>query len=140
MKKTILFALIFSILALPVFADTAVSPQALPKQAKTFISTHFKGGNIMYVKQDFDSFDVTLDSGVKIEFYKNGDWKEVKSYQPLPSGILPAAVEAAAKKRQPKANIIKAEKNWNAYEVKFDNGMEVFVDTKGQFLGEKRDR
>ena len=52
-------------------ADMVVSPTALPQNAQNFIHSNFKDVQIMYVEQDFDSFEVRLSNGVKIDFYRD---------------------------------------------------------------------
>lgn len=139
MKKLLLVA-VFSLFAVAAFADMAVSPQALPKQAQDFIAQKFAGAGIMYVEQDYDEFEVRLNNGAEIDFYINGDWKEVKTYSGFPAGILPAAVENTAKQTQPNASIIKAEKTWNGFEVKMSNRMKLYINPQGQLLGQKFDK
>ena len=139
MKKTIVTSLLVLTLSVSAFADMIVSPDKLPKSAQGFIKSSFKGASITQVEQDYEGFEVILNNGIKIEFAPNGSWKEIKSYQPLPKGILPAKAEKIVKAKYPESNILKIEKNWNGYEIKLDNRMELFVSGNGTLLGEQFD-
>ncbi len=141
MKKLILAALVFGLMAAGALAkDMVVSPAALPQTAQTFIQQNFKNANIIYVEQDWDDFEVRLSDGTEIDFHINGDWKEVKAYgTPLPTSILPAPVANAVKKAHPQAVIMKIEKEWNGYEIKLNNMMEMLIMADGTLVGQKLD-
>ena len=121
-------------------ADVVVSASALPANAQSFVGKYFNNASIALVKQDVDSFDVTLNDGTEIDFMINGEWKEVDSkYKPLNTDFLPAALISKVKAAQPNANIIKVDKKINAYKFKFNNMMEVYTDLNGNVLGQKMD-
>ena len=80
--------------------DRATSPEALPETVLAFISEHFQDEKIAFAKEDRDLFkltyEVVLTDGTKLEFRRNGDWKEIKRHRVgIPEGIVPQ--EAAAK-------------------------------------------
>ena len=139
MRKILVLTFGFVMMAGMAFADMMVAPNALPPKITQFINANFAGAQIMYAEQDFDSFEVKLNTGVELDFYANGDWKEVKTYQNFPTQILPAAVDQAVKNAHPQAFIVKAEKTWNGYEIKTSNMMEIYVTPNGQIMGQKFD-
>ncbi len=139
MKKILVFTFAFMMAASLAFADMMVAPNALPAKITQFVNTNFAGAQIMYAEQDFDSFEVKLNTGVELDFYANGDWKEIKTYQNFPTQVLPEAVVQAVKSAHPQAFIIKAEKTWNGYEIKTSNMMEIYVTPNGQIMGQKFD-
>ncbi|ENQ6619176.1 PepSY-like domain-containing protein [Campylobacter lari] len=128
-------------LASCVFAkDMVVGVNALPVNSKNFIQKHFTGSNIALVKQDIDSFDVYLDNGTELEFFINGDWKEIDAkYRPIDTSFLSPNVLATIKKMHPNASIIKVEKEIQGYKFKLNNMMEIYTDVNGNFLGQKFD-
>lgn len=135
--KLTLFALLFAGLA---HADTMVSFNTLPQNARDFIQTHFKGSQVNLVTQDTDSFDVLLGDGVKIEFFINGDWKEVDGkYKAIPTEFLPPKVVENAKSAQPNAQIVEVDKKPYGIKLKFSNQMEVYTDASGSVIGQKFD-
>lgn len=121
------------------FADMVVPPTQLPQNAQTFISTNFPGVNIAYVEADYDDFEVRLANGVKIDFWRDGNWKEISNYAGIEPKILPSNVAATIAKTYPNVAIVKIEKEWNGYEVKLVNNMKVFLDNNGNLLGQKFD-
>lgn len=123
-----------------VYADMIVNQSALPQNAHKFIETYFKGSVINLVKQDKDSFDVLLNDGTKLEFYINGEWKEVDGKnKAIPTDFLPAKALASAKATQPNAQIIEVDKKPYGVKFKFSNQMEVYTDANGNVMGQKFD-
>lgn len=139
MKKIFLIITVLLIGSSIAFADMVVNPSALPKQATQLITEHFNGAQIIIVEQDYDSFEVKLNSGAEIDFYANGEWKEIKTYQNFPVKVLPDAVVQSVSKAHPQAFIIKAEKTWNGFEIKTSNMMEIYITPNGQIMGQKFD-
>ena len=120
-------------------ADMVVPANALPQAAQGFISSTFKDAQVMYVEQDFDSFEVRLSNGVKVDFYRDGTWKEIESYNGVNPAILPPQVAATLKSTFPNVIIVKAEREWNGYEVKLSNMMQVYLNEAGLIVGQKYD-
>ncbi|MBZ7987230.1 PepSY-like domain-containing protein [Campylobacter canadensis] len=127
------------VLAASLFADTVISPDALPQAAKDFVKTHFSNATIAYAEKDWTSFDVKLSTGAKLEFTSSGKIKEIDTkYSEFPDSILPDIL-AKAKASQANAKLRKLEKNINGYELKFTNGMEVYINEKGDVIATKFD-
>lgn len=139
MKKILVLTAAFLMTASLAFADMMVTPESLPANVKQFIQTNFPNANIMYAERDYDSIEVKLNTGVELDFYVNGDWKEIKTYQNFPTSVLPAPVTEAVRNAHPQAFIIKAEKTWNGYEIKTSNMMEIYITANGQIMGQKFD-
>lgn len=121
------------------FADMVVPATALPQNAQTFISSNFQGANVAYVEQDYDDFEVRLSNGIKIEFWKDGNWKKIESYTGVNPSLLPASVAQTITKTYPNVNIVKIEKEWNGFEIKMANMMKLYLDLNGNLLGQKYD-
>lgn len=139
MKKILVFTFAFVMVAGFAFADMIVAPNQLPAKITQFINANFSGAQVLYAERDYDSFEVKLSTGVELDFYANGDWKEIKTFQNFPTQVLPEAVVQAVKSAHPQAFIIKAEKTWNGYEIKTSNMMEIYVTPNGQIMGQKFD-
>ena len=117
-----------------------IQPSGLPKAAQDFIKKSFPNDPILYAEQNRKDFDVALQSGIEIEFFINGEWKEIKSpYQPLSATLLPNAVSNALKQKYPQASILKIEKQYSSYEISLDNRREIYISNNGEVLGEKLD-
>ena len=112
---------------------------SIPQNAQSFIRQHFPNIEVTYIERDWDDIEVYLANGTQIEFFPNGDWKEVKTYTNMPDSILPANVMATVKRTYPQAAIIKIEKQYTIFEVKLNNMMELYIDNSGNLIGQKFD-
>ena len=57
----------------------------LPQVSRTFLNNYFDGNKVSHIKIDkdlflVDSYDVILTDGTSVEFNRDGEWKEVKSF------------------------------------------------------------
>ena len=151
-KKLLTALFMFSIVSGILFAQAnqyAPDPNAqygygvplssIPQNAQSFIRQHFPNIEVTYIERDWDDIEVYLANGTQIEFFPNGDWKEVKTYTNMPDSILPANVMATVKRTYPQAAIIKIEKQYTIFEVKLNNMMELYIDGSGNLIGQKFD-
>ncbi len=138
MKKLFVtfFTAVISLFAFTAFAAD-IQPNQLPQNSQQFISKTFKNANIVAAKRDKNSFEAILNTGAKIEFNLSGEWEEIEAYSALPDGLLPAAVEKAAKSQG--GQIIKIDKDFGYYEVKLNNNLELKIDMNGNILKRKMD-
>ena len=116
-----------------------VTLSSIPQNAQNFIRQHFPNIEVTYIERDWEDIEVYLANGTQIEFFPNGDWKEVKAYANMPDSILPANVMATVKRTYPQAAIIKIEKQYTIFEVKLNNMMELYIDGSGNLIGQKFD-
>lgn len=120
--------------------DMIVGVNALPQNSQNFIKQYFQNASVSLVKQDIDSFEVYLNDGTEIEFFINGDWKEVDAnYKPLNTAFMPKNALSTITKMHPNVGIIKIEKEIQGYKFELNNRMEVYTDVNGNFLGQKFD-
>lgn len=138
-KKLFLVITVISVTSISALAGVVIQPSGLPKAAQDFIKKSFPNDPILYAEQNRKDFDVALQSGIEIEFFINGEWKEIKSpYQPLSATLLPNAVSNALKQKYPQASILKIEKQYSSYEISLDR-REIYISNNGEVLGEKLD-
>lgn len=119
--------------------DRAVSVAQLPRAAQQFIQEYFAKEKIAYAKKERDFFEVTYEviftGSQKIEFYKNGDWKEVDCrYATLPAGIVPAPIMAKVRELYGDVAVLKIERDRREYEVKLANGLDLTFDRRYNLL------
>lgn len=139
-KKLFLVITVISVTSISAFAGVVIQPSGLPKAAQDFIKKSFPNDPILYAEQNRKDFEVALQSGIEIEFFINGEWKEIKSpYQPLSATLLPNAVSNALKQKYPQASILKIEKQYSSYEISLDNRREIYISNNGEVLVEKLD-
>lgn len=113
--------------------DRVISKEKLPAKTQKFISTHFAGLKISYVKEERDLFDknfqVVFTDGTKLEFHRNGEWKEVDCrYSQVPSVIVPDAIKRYVSENYPGEKVLQIDRDRNDYEVKLSNRLELTFD------------
>ena len=137
MKKfTIFLASLFAALSiLPASAgnDRIITVDALPAPARQFIDTYFKGVKVSYAKIDEEFLDkeykVVFVDGSKVEFVRNGDWKEVDcKYGQLPAGIVPREILDCVASRFEGRRVVSIDRDRKGYDVELDNGYDLEFD------------
>ena len=123
------------------FADEwKINPNELPKSAIDFINKFFPNNRIILAERDRKKYEIVLENGVELEFFINGELKEVEgNYVAIPPEILPKTVANTVSVTFPNTTITKIKKKWNLYEVKLNNSMALYIDINGQLLGQKFD-
>ena len=132
--KTLLVALILAfssgVVVVNADNDRVITKSALPTKAQAFIAEYFAGKEVLRAKEErefrVNSFEVVLADGTKLEFYKNGAWKEVDCRKnAVPAGIVPAKINSYVSARYPDAKILKIDFDKYDYEVYLSNGLEL---------------
>ena len=136
MKKILL--ILVAVFSVGIFAavadnDKLINKSQLPKAAQEFIDAHFAGVDLLYAKEDcnilFNSYEVRLANGVKVEFSSKGNWEEVDGGQSaVPAAIVPQPIKDYIEKNYAGERILVIEKNRNDYEVKLSNRLELKFD------------
>ncbi|MBX7489865.1 PepSY-like domain-containing protein [Helicobacter turcicus] len=110
----------------------------MPQNSQNFIKTYFSNVQIGLVEKSFDDYQVKFTNDLEVEFAKDGDWREVKSYVPLTNtNFIPREVMNCVKGKYATAKIMEIKKNYNGYEVKLDDQKELIMDKTGNLLSEK---
>ena len=98
----------------------------MPQAAQTFLKQHFAKKVPLVVTMDWDDYTIIYETGEKVEFDKQGNWKEVDCRTSrVPSALIPEQIQSNIKMSFPAASIIKIDRNRRGYEVKLNNGIEV---------------
>ena len=107
-----------------------ITQPQLPEKAQTFLATYFPEAKISLARKEIDvmelTYDVIFTDGTKVEFDRKGNWTEVDCLtHPLPSGIVPEAIEKVIRTQYPEAQATKIERDRNEIDVKLDNRVEL---------------
>ena len=139
MKKMLLTlaAALFAVAS--VADDRPIDYNQIPQNAKTFLTKYFAKAKPASVTVDDEytnaEYTVYLDNGAKVEFRKDGSWKEVDCRaQALPAGIVPANIASYVSKNYTGTQIVKIDKDYTDYELRLSNGLELKFDLQGNFL------
>ncbi|MBR1934967.1 MAG: PepSY-like domain-containing protein [Muribaculaceae bacterium] len=115
--------------------DRVITYQNLPATAQAFLKQHFPEKTPSFITADWDDFTVRYQTGEKVEFDTQGNWKDVECYgAAVPAALVPQAIDAAVKAQFPGMIIMKIERKYGGYEVKLSNGLEVKFNNAGQVM------
>lgn len=135
-KLMIIAAVLLFVASAPACADNdkPIAVTELPQIAQQFIKNHFPKEKVAYAKIERDflevQYEVVFTNSSKLEFNKNGEWKEVNcKYSTVPKAIVPAQIVNYISQNYPDANVVKLERNSREYEAKLSNGLEFTFDT-----------
>ena len=77
------------------------------------------------------SYEVVLDNSVKIEFLKDGEWKEVDcKYSAVPAAIVPSAIAKYVEGNYENVQIVKIDRSKREYDVDLSNKLELTFDSR----------
>ena len=110
--------------------DRPVRFDQLPAKAQAYVKKYFPQEKVALAKMEKDFFDkkyeVIFANSSKVEFFKDGTWKEVDcKYSTVPEAIL-----RYVKATYPDHKVVKIEKEDRGYEAKLANGMKLEFDNK----------
>ncbi|MBQ3364024.1 MAG: PepSY-like domain-containing protein [Muribaculaceae bacterium] len=106
--------------------DQVITFDQMPETAQAFHKQYFAGKVPLVVTVDWDDYTIRYESGEKVEFDKQGNWKEIDCRASIvPAELIPAEIKSNIAATFPNAAILKIDRNRRGYEVKLNNGLEV---------------
>ena len=112
----------------------------LPQVSRTFLNNYFDGNKVSHIKIDkdlflVDSYDVILTDGTSVEFNRDGEWKEVKSFQQnIPDTLIPVEIRQYVSQNYPGQKIMTVERGKRKVSVDLANGLELKFDLNGNLI------
>lgn len=136
MKKLMILSailMVFGITTACADNDKPITVAQLPAKAQQFVKTHFPKEKVALAKleQDFleTRYEVVFTNGSKVEFLKNGEWKEIDcKYSTVPTAIIPAQIAQYISQNYPDTQVVQIDRDKRDYEVKITNGLELTFD------------
>ncbi|MBQ9466669.1 MAG: PepSY-like domain-containing protein [Muribaculaceae bacterium] len=128
MKKYLLMlvALVAIVFVARADRDQVITFKQLPAAAQALHKQHFADKVPLVVTVDWDDYTVIYESGEKVEFDKQGEWKEVDCrVSAVPSALVPAQIKQHVKATFPGTQIIAIERARRGWEVKLNNGLDI---------------
>lgn len=126
--KVILLLVVMMTMGLQAKADhdQVIPFNQMPEAAQAFLKQHFANKVPLVVTVDWDDYTIRYESGEKVEFDKNGNWKEIDCRSSIvPTELIPEEIKTNIASTFPGAMILKIDRNRRGYEVKLNNGLEV---------------
>ena len=113
--------------------DRPIQFNQLPAAAQEFINTYFANEKVSFAKEERDfmevRYEVMFTNSIKIEFYKDGKWKEIDcKYSVLPEGIVPDQIATYVNSNFPGVKIHAIDRDRRDIEVELTNGLELTFD------------
>ncbi len=106
--------------------DHVITFAQLPQSAQAFHKQHFAKKVPLVVTMDWDDYTIIYETGEKLEFDKQGNWKDINCrMSSVPDVLIPEQIKANVKKSFPGTTIIELERDRRGYEVKLNNGLSV---------------
>lgn len=106
--------------------DQVITFDQMPETAQALLKQYFANKVPLVVTIDWDDYTIRYESGEKVEFDKQGNWKEIDCRSTLvPTELIPEEIKANIASTFPGAVILKIDRNRRGYEVKLNNGLEV---------------
>ena len=110
----------------------------LPNVAKSFINNHFGDNEARSVIKEYDDltyhYEVDLTDGTKIEFNKNGEWREVENrVEGVPTSILPAGIVSYVQENYGSYFIVSVERD-RQYDIELNNDLDLDFSLDGDFI------
>ena len=138
-KRLLILSLILGLSSSMVFGKGWMVPaSSLPQKSSAFISSTFPDAQVWMVERKKWNFKVKLSNGVNINFYMNGDWKNIKGgWVTIPFNALPTAVANTVRQTYPQAMVVNVKREWGNYKVRLNNMMELYVMSSGQLMGQR---
>lgn len=128
--KALFFLIIFSATA---YSKPAVSPTALPKNAREFIESIYPQIPIEEIKMDKGIYTVKLVNDAKISFTADGNWIKIDGYYNyVPEKALPEAVIKSISSYNSK--IVDIEKKAGVYKIRFADRRTVRITDSGNII------
>lgn len=137
--KKILVIITLLFVGMTTFAQKMnVGFESLPSIAKDFVSINFAESNPVNVLKDTEVFDVEyevrFDDGLKIEFDKNGEWKEIKNeIDCLTFGFLPKNIGIYLENNHNGFCIKEIKREFKGFKVELTSDIEIIFDKNGNF-------
>lgn len=138
MKKLILT--FFAIVAISISASsqiTQINSNKLPTQARSTIRTAWNGAPIVDAWRNKIGkrveYKASVEDGATIKFNANGQWIEMKSYNGVPSKLLPKALLSHVEKYYEGQIIVWATKTTKRYQIQLADGTKLEFNAKGVF-------
>ncbi len=106
--------------------DQVVTFNQLPATAQAMLKQHFAGKIPLVVTMDWDDYTIMYETGEKVEFDKQGNWKELDCRASMvPQELIPEQIKAHVRATFPGTTILKLDRNRRGYEIKLNNGLDI---------------
>lgn len=111
-----------------------IQPNQIPQTAQKFIKKYWLEANVFRASKSKKDVVVTLNNATTIVFDVRGQWTRIKSFEQIPTDMLPYDIVAYVGQYYPDAMMLQADKSANGYRIRLDNELVLQFNTKGKFI------
>lgn len=110
-----------------------LTPSTLDPAITSFVTTYFPQSTITSAIYEDHEYDLLLSDGVKLEFDKKFNWKEIDCehstiYQEVPNVLVPPAIKNYVTSNYSQNRIVKISQDRDGWSVDLDNKIEIEFD------------
>lgn len=106
--------------------DRVITYDQLPQTAQSFLKQNFSKKVPLIVTANWEDYTIVYESGEKVEFDRNGNWKDIECRtSKVPADLVPDQINAYLNQNYPGKIVVKLERRRMGYEVRISNGMEI---------------
>ena len=115
--------------------DQVITFEQLPAVAQQLHKQYFADKVPLVVTMDWDDYTIHYQSGEKVEFDKQGQWKDLNCRtSAVPLALIPEQIKTHVKATFPGTTILQLERGRRGYEVKLNNGLEIEYNSMFQVI------
>jgi len=106
--------------------EQVITYNQLPAPAQALLKQYFADKVPLIVTMDWDDYTIMYESGEKVEFNKQGEWKEIDcKTSKVPVELIPEKIKKHIDANFPGTTIIDLDRDRRGYEVKLNNGLDI---------------
>ena len=113
-----------------------IPKEKLPASAQKFIADYYADHSVLMIQKEMNelsiSYEVVFTGGTKLEFRRNGTWREVDcgAGELIPEVILPSQIATHLQENFPGSYVTRIEHDDRRYEVELNDHREVTFDDR----------
>jgi Putative beta-lactamase-inhibitor-like, PepSY-like len=124
--------------------STEIPVASLPDNIANYMNANYPNNQVVKAEKDAAGFEVTIDTGLKLEFNLDGTFREIsgsnnnnegnaENGEHITTQALPAATLTYLATNYPNNPVVKAEKYASGYEVTLNTGLKLEFNVDGTF-------
>lgn len=116
--------------------DRPIAREQLPTQAQQFMSAHYAERPVVLIQKELNelriTYEVAFNDGTKLEFRKNGAWREVDCGMgdQVPAELIPQQIATYVQENFPGSVVTRIEQGKRRYEIELNNRLELTFDAR----------
>lgn len=116
--------------------DVPVPVSSLPQSIINYVNANYPNEYIVWAEYDDGEYEIYLSNGMELYFDISGNFLYADDDdQDIDPANLPTTITNYISQNYPNLTIVEAELDDNVYEIYLSNGLELYFDSNGNFIG-----